>query len=443
MKFIFSFFIFCAVCISSSGPLQALTVIRDTETQNLLNDYVRQIFKTGGLPEQNVEVILLSDASINAFVAYGQTIFVHTGLILNAEHPDDLMFVLAHETGHILAGHIVSGIEQYKTAQKTAWISGIIGGLAGIAAGRPDAGIAVLIGSQSAGLGLFSSYRQTQESAADKIAMDILNKLGYSTNGFKNIMRKIQAQERISVSGEIPPYLQTHPLTQDRLKNLTQSFEQEKPLKKDPKFDRVRAKLASFLLPLEQVKSLSTGTDIPARYARAIYDYRKHDLKQALTGLDKLILQEPENPYFHELKGQFLFESGQFKEAEKAYKKALSFAPQADLIRIALAQVLLETEDTQNAEKALEHLQKARLAQDSDAFLWRLTATAYNQLGKNAYTQWAMSEYLAASGKILDAQKRAKNALRLFEKQTDTSLEALAVQNRLNDIMALKQPEKN
>ena len=84
-----------------------MSVIRDTETEELLLGYIRPIFKAAGLNPENAEVVIINDPSINAFVAGGQTIFIHTGLLLKANVPDEVVFVLSHETGHIVGGHIV------------------------------------------------------------------------------------------------------------------------------------------------------------------------------------------------------------------------------------------------------------------------------------------------------------------------------------------------
>ena len=196
-----------ALTLLFSSNAWALNLIRDTEIEKTVTGYVQQIFKAANLPPENAEIVLINDPSINAFVAGGQTIFIHTGLITHAKYIDDLIFVLSHETGHIVGGHVTRGITEYQKAQKTALISTVLGGVLAVASGRPDAGIAVMMGSQSSAMGTFTAYRQVEESSADRIAVDIVQKLGYSMNGFSNIMTMIQAEERLNAGENQMTYL--------------------------------------------------------------------------------------------------------------------------------------------------------------------------------------------------------------------------------------------
>ena len=183
---------FCFASLSA----QALSVIRDTEAEAVMLSYLRNIFKAAGLNPQNAQVILVNDPSVNAFVAGGQTVFIHTGLLTQAQSVDDVIFVLSHETGHIVGGHITRGQGVLSQAQGAALISTILGGLVAVA-GRPDAGIAVMMGGSTSAAGLFTAYRQGEESAADRTAVDIMKRLNYSMIGFENTMKTIQAQERL------------------------------------------------------------------------------------------------------------------------------------------------------------------------------------------------------------------------------------------------------
>ena len=266
----------------------ALSVIRDSEIENVLTGYVRQIFKTVDLPPENAEIVLINDPSINAFVAGGQTIFVHTGLITSAKSADDLVFVLSHETGHIVGGHITRGMVAMEKAQTTALISTLMGGLLAVVSGRPDAGIAVMLGSQTSAMGSFAAYRQTEESSADRVAVDVVGKLGYSMQGFTNVMQEIQAQERLN-AGEFQNYMRTHPMTQDRRQNLQRFTEGARPVHQDKSFTRIKAKLIGFLWDPKQVRLKYATDSADDIYARAIADYKDHKVEKALIALEKLM----------------------------------------------------------------------------------------------------------------------------------------------------------
>lgn len=406
----------------------ALNLIRDTEIEKTLTGYVQQIFKATDLPPENAEVVLINDPSINAFVAGGQTIFIHTGLITQSKYIDDLIFVLSHETGHIVGGHVTRGIAEYQKAQKTALISTLLGGVLAVASGRPDAGIAVMMGSQTSAMGTFGAYRQVEESSADRIAVDIVQKLGYSMNGFSNIMDKIQAEERLNASENQIGYLRTHPMTTDRKQNISHFLKNTPSLQNDDSFNRIRAKLVAFMMDEKQALLQYNGTTNNDLYAQSIIDYRAHRFDKAFEKLDILISKEPENPYLYELKGQFKFETGKIDEAIQNYQKAYDLT-NAPLIGIALAQAMLEKQDKNNVQRALHLLEKAVLKEGDSVLPWRLMATAYDRLNKPDLAQYAMAEYYYQTGKTKQAEKTAEKALKKLDKKS-------VAHQHLNDLLA-------
>ena len=329
-------------------PVQAISLIRDTEVEEAILTWVKNIFKAANLEPENARIMLVNDPSINAFVAGGQTIFVHTGLITQSKALDDLMFVLSHETGHIVGGHVTRGMTAYKNAQTATLISTILGGVIAVASGRPDAGIAVMVGSQSSALGSFLTYRQTEESSADRTAIDIMKKLGYSMQGFTDTMQTIQHLERINMD-EDSGYLRTHPLSQNRMQDVAR-FTKNAPTPKPTKtFDRIRAKLIGFMNDPKANLNKYQDNSLASQYIRAISLYRLSQRNEAIKLLDKMILAEPTNPYLYELKGQFCFETGDIQNAILNYKDANKLKPSAPLIETALAQAYLETKTPEDA----------------------------------------------------------------------------------------------
>ncbi|MBR6412912.1 MAG: M48 family metalloprotease [Alphaproteobacteria bacterium] len=431
-KFLF-FLWLLFVCLISAGA-NAISIIRDTEAEAWLTHAVRQIFGAAGLDPDNAEVVIVNDPSINAFVAGGQTIFIHTGLILKAQTPDELMFVLSHETGHIVGGHVTRGYQELKNAQTTALISTVIGGVLAVAGGRPDAGIAIMAGGQMSSVGLFTKYRQTEESSADRIAVDIMNKLGYSMKGFEGVMKSIKAEERLNRQSEYS-YLRTHPMTQTRVAELERFLKSSKPVHQDLSFDLMRAKLYGFLELPEKTFKLYSGNTLPDLYARAIANYRKNDFKKAFQILDDLLLKQPDNPYFHELKGQLFFETGKLKEAAENYKKAFELKSDSGLIALSYAQVLLEIGGIANARKA-EDLLHYVVQEDIDStFGWQLLAKAYHGQKKSLNADYAMVEYFRALGTpvgLEQAKKRAQKIKDSFPKNSITY-------QRLQDILEVQQ----
>lgn len=424
--FSFLYFIPCA---------HALSIVRDTEVESVLTGYARKIFSAAGLDPANAEVILINDNSINAFVAGGQTIFVHTGLITNATNVDDVVFVLSHETGHIIGGHVVRGIEQLKNAQSTALISTVLGGLVAVAGGRPDAGMAVMMGGQGSALGLYLSYRQVEESSADRTAVDIMNKTGYSLIGFKNTMRQIEQMERLNASREAGAYLNTHPVTKDRIRDMERFTANAKPARQDAAFDMIKAKLIGFLYTPKKTREIYKGDALSDKYALAIALYRDKKIPQSLQKIDELITLNPDNPFFYELKGQFLFETGRVDEAIRAYEKAVNLLPRAPLIRLALGQALTESEQKQAPEKAVFHLSRVVT---QDAYIpeaWRLLAIAHGKNKNIPMADYAMAEYYQLIGNTKEARRLAERALKGVPQGTPAYL-------HLQDILATSADRK-
>lgn len=422
--------IFFCLILMLNLPASAISVIRDAEIEEVITGWLKSIFQAVNLPPENAEVVLVNDPSINAFVAGGQTIFVHTGLFTNATSIDDVMFVLSHETGHIVGGHITRGITAMERAKTTTLVSTILGGILAVAAGRPDAGIAVMIGSQGSAMGQFLTYRQTEESSADRTAVDVMKKLGYSMQGFTNIMKNLRRLERLNDESDAS-YLRTHPMTQNRMRDLDRFTSSASEVKKDQLFERVKAKLIGFMEKPADVLVHYKGNSFADKYARAIALYKKHELDKSFKLLDDLIKENPNDAYLYELKGQFSLEQGFIDQAIKNYEQANRLKPNNPLIEIALAQSYLEKKDKKMADKALPLLIQATLDEPDLALGWRLMATAYSYQGKDLLADYAMVEYEQASDKLSAAQKRAKKLLSKFDK------ESLYYQ-RLQDIIALK-----
>lgn len=428
------YFLILSLFLLIQHPAMALSVIRDTEIEDTVTGWVKKIFKAAGLAPEHAQIVLINDPSINAFVAGGQTIFIHTGLFTNANSIDEVMFVLSHETGHIVGGHITRGISAMERAQTATLVSTILGGVLAVISGRPDAGIAIMMGSQGSAIGQFLTYRQTEESSADRTAVDVLANLGYSMQGFTNIMKSLRHLEVLNDESDTG-YLRTHPMTQDRVRDLDRFTQNAPAVKHDLIFDRIKAKLVGFMEKPQDVLAYYKGNSFADRYAQAIAFYRQHNLDKSFAILDNLIQEHPNDAYLYELKGQFSLEKGLIDQAIQNYEQANRLKPQKPLIELALAQSYLEKKDKKLAQKALPMLRQATLTEPDLALGWRLMATAYNLLEQSAEAEYAMVEYERASDKIPAAQKRAKKLLKQFTQESP-------YYQRLEDILALAQKEE-
>ena len=419
-------FLFCTILTQTKAFCNTLSIIRDTEIELYALNGCKKLFKTAGLNDSGVKVVFLNDLSLNAFVAGGSTVYIHAGLITQTDYSDEFFGVLAHETGHVVGGHTIRLVNEIEKAQNTALITTILGGIAAIASGRGDVGMAIMLGGMSSASGMLSAYRQTEENSADSIAVDLIQKSGYSVAGLHEVMKKIEKQERLRIDN-MPNYLRSHPLTRERIQFLEQKTEGNNQLKRDIEYDLIKAKLFSFLKSPNETRVVYNGSSSADLYALAIADFKETKIDQALEKTDKLIEQTPDNPFFHELKGQILFETGKITEAIKSYESAHNLLPEASLIRISLSQALLESQEIENRDKAIEHLLYITSRDNYLPDAWYFLHIAYGKKNQFALSDYAKIEYLMLSGKHAEIKE-------LLPKLKEDLASDNVKMNRLNDI---------
>ncbi len=432
----------------SVQPATAKGLIRDAEIESLLRLYANPIFRAAGLRPSAIEVNIIAAKSINAFVSGGQRIFVHTGLITESKTPNQVIGVLAHETGHIAGGHLARLRNQLDKAQTASIVSLLLGAaaIAGSAAAGArnvgQAGTGIVIGGQNVARRTLLSYQRAQEAAADQAAMRYLNATKQSGKGMMDLFDKLANQAIVSLR-YADPYVFSHPMPRDRVRLL------ENLARKSPYFNKkdspglvarhklAQAKLHGFLDSASTVyrRYPSSDQSIYARYARAIASYRQADMKQAIRLMDGLIKQVPKNPYFWELKGQAYFETGKPAKAVGPLRKAVSLAPNAALIRILLAQALISQNSPKATAEAVKHLRKAATRENRSITLHQQFAIAYARQGKLGRADLSAAEAAFIAGDIDLAKMRAKRAKSRLKAGTPQWIKA-------NDILRFKKPKK-
>lgn len=406
----------------SAAQAQRLNLIRDAEIENTIRTFVIPIWKAAGLDPNGVEIMIVQDGSLNAFVAGGQRIFINTGLIMRTETPNQLIGVLAHESGHIAGGHLARMQEELRSLSTMQILETILAGGAmaggamagGVGRGGPTGGVNKAPGSIMS----FLKYSQTQESAADQAAMTYLQRTGQSPKGSIEFLRVLQKEERLAIS-QRDPYLTTHPLTPDRIEAFEQAAARSPYVNTPdtPQFlnmhHRIVAKLFGFVAPDAALQRFSEADrSVTARYARGIALYRKGSLGSALLTIDGLLKEYPNDPYFNEVRGQMLYENGRAAEAVISYRRAVQLLPSSGLLKIDLARALLDTNNAENDREAIRNLELA-VQQESGSFdLWRLMAAAYSKQNNAAMTSLARAEMAILRGQRSEAQAHAAAAER-------------------------------
>lgn len=414
--------------VSLTTPSAAFgqSVIRDAEIENTIRDYAAPVLQTAGLDPQHVRIHIIQDKRLNAFVAGGQRIFLTSALIRNTEHPGQLTGVLAHEIGHIAGGHLARLEGALRDAQTQALIGNLLGLAVGVLA-RDGAAAAAggSVGTHIATRNLLH-YTRVQERSADQAALDFLDQTRQSARGMLEFFETLSNQELLVVSDATQrenSYTVTHPLTRDRIafvrNHVNRSPYSDEPVTPEQRaaHQRIVAKLDGFLNPPARTFTKYGASDdsLPARYARAIANYRMANVEEALRIIDGLIREHRNDPYFWELKGQVLFESGRLAEALPAYEKAISVRPNEPLLLVSRAHVQIELNRPELLHAAVDGLESALQQDPNLPFAWRLAAIAYGRVGQLGMSHLASAEYNLATGNGRDAAafaERAKKALK-------------------------------
>lgn len=413
-----------AFALMAAQTASAQSLIRDAEIEDTLRVYTNPLLDAAGLRREDVRIYIVNEDNVNAFVAGGQNIFMNTGLIMRAETPNEIIGVLAHETGHIAGGHLSRSREAMGQALGPMLISIGLGVLA-IAAGAPDAGAALIAGSQGFAMANFVRFTQVQESAADQAGASYLEQSGQSGRGlisfFDSQIRPYEWQTR-----RAPPWMMTHPYSSDRVEALRQrvgrasnrdAVDSEENLRR---FRFMQAKLIGFVRSEGQVLARYPlrDTSQPARYARAIAYYRQAKLDQARGELDVLIAEDPRNPYFQELMGQILFENGRAAESIPYHRRSLQYAPGQPLLQVNLARALAATNDRASSDEAIRLLQEAVRKEPDNGFAWREMASARFDRGEEPLAELASAEASFTVGDYSSALNFAERARRSLPRNT-------------------------
>ncbi len=412
-------------CMAQTLP----SLISDDETQTFLAKLIHPIFNVAGINFDKNKIYIINDNSLNAFVSDGNYMFIHTGTLINADNVNQLNGILAHETGHIAGGHIARQKLRIEQLQGLSVASLVAAGAAAIATGRGDAALAVMLGSQSSLINAMTAYQMQEERSADESAVKYLTEIKQSPAGLKNFMKKIQFVNRLEGYKE-NSYFRTHPLSIEREEFFKQALQKNTYSDVSPyddEFKLIKAKLSAFLLPVERAKNLYPDNDnsTAGRYANAIIEYKKNNFKTSIKILDELINKYPTNPYFYELKGQFLFESSQINDALKAYENALKLKPKSQEIMLSWAHTALEAPHDKNQLKnIIATLNKVQLNVPSTT-AWMLLARAYAENNQKAQSLYASAQYSVAMKNYKTAKKQIEEAYKTAPEQLKLRLSDL------------------
>ncbi len=413
-----------------------IKIISDEETEQLLAEIISPLFEAADIPFYRNNIFIVEDNSLNAFVSDGNKMFIHTGTIINADSIEELSGILAHETGHIMGGHILRQKLKAQDMYEVSMISAILAGAAAAVSGSGDAAMAIMLGGQSSLFNHYMNYRTEEERSADEAAIKLLNKIKQSPSGILNFMKKIK-QNNILSGQEEKTYFRTHPITNDRIAFFENALKTSpnKKAKNNKKLLTIQAKIKAYLQKPEQTLreySLSRN-DVPALYAQAIAYMKMLKFDKALNKINTLIEQDKHNPFYYELKGQIYIETGKINLAKQNFAKTYELLPNSHLMQINYAHIILEDAPSQkDAEFAISLLKKA-LIRNQTSISWMLLAKAYGIVNDMANATYASAEYSFRIGNFDVAKKQIEEAKK-YKANSQLKLKIQDLEHRLKSI---------
>ena len=419
---------------------QGETLIRDTEIEAILHRDADPIFKAAGIDPSTVQIALIGSKELNAFAA-PRVMGVNTGLILQTKDPNELQGVMAHEVGHLAAGHSARSDEMAHAGMRPFLLTMGLGVLAALA-GSGDAAAGLMSSAGYFGTLGAIGYSREQEGRADQAGATLLDKAGLSGKGLADFFDNFRYQEVFEEARRYK-YFRDHPLSSDRIDALRTRVEAMPHYKETDSPEAraehaiMKAKLEGFLNPqVAIVKYAETDKSYPARYARAIAYYQLKEPDKALRLIDALLQEQPNNPYLWELKGQVLFEFGRAKEAEEPQRRSVELKPDAPLLRINLGQTLIALDDNAKVDEGIGELKKALTQENDNAEAWRLLAQGYDKRGQDGLARLATAEYDFNIGDMTQARIFAMRAREKLRKDTPDW-------RRATDIVLASKPSKD
>ncbi|ABV92909.1 peptidase M48 Ste24p [Dinoroseobacter shibae DFL 12 = DSM 16493] len=401
-------------------PAQAVTLIRDAEIERSLRELATPLMAAAGVNPARVDIWVIEDSKLNAFVADPQTIVIHSGLLLRLETPQQVQAVLAHELAHIANGHISRRIDNMRAMNRFARMGLILAAAAGAATGSPEAAIGLGAGAAGAARRAFFGHTRAEEAAADRSSIRYMTNAGVSPVAMVEVLNIFRGQEALS-PGRQDPYLRTHPLTRDRLRAAEGFAAASPPAPSDQSeaaywYARLQGKLSAFLRNPDWTLRRVPPSDRSevAVMRRAIAYHKKPDPDRAAREVEALLALRPDDPYYTALKGQFAFESRRYDAAVAAYERAVSLAPREPLLLAQLGRAYLAQNTAASNRKALEVLAAAYGRDAGNPSLLRDLAQAYARAGQNGMASVTTAERHAMSGRVSDAGLQARRAMALL-----------------------------
>lgn len=395
----------------------ALQIIRDDETELFMHSLANNLLKSAGQPQNSLNIYLAINKEFNAFVFPGRNLVMNTGTIINSSY---LMVagIMAHEIGHIAAGHLQLQALANQNYQLQR-IAGLITGGILLASGIPEGATAAISASEHAALMQRLKHSRRDEAMADNLAIRFLAQTSINPNGMREAMQYLTRYQRLQ-SSATNSYLYTHPLSTERLSNISlalQKYDTDSSSynnSSEREFASIKAKLSAYLLGNTELMHAELDRDFGFTeandYWRAILLYRRHQHKKAEEVASRISDEHPNNPYIYELRAQIAAGCKDLNASINFYEKALALLPKAISMKIDAARVAIMQNNPSGFQKAITWLEQVMAVERDNLMAIRQLITAYGKLGKMGEAYYWQAEEQIIISKPIEARNFIEKA---------------------------------
>ena len=402
-----------ATLLATGTVAQAQSLIRDAEIEQTLRLIADPVLRAAGLGTSRVNLYIVNNRELNAFVAGGDNIFLHSGLLAKLDGVAEIQAVIAHEAAHITGGHLARRNLKLRSTNTAAGIGALLAVLAAVG-GSGEAAVAIGSGSQEALRRNLLAHSRAEEASADQAGLNYMVGASADVQAMLRVLKLFRGQELLS-NNRMDPYVRTHPLWSDRFRLLEDriaSAPKGKPPSDTLKYWHARmvAKFDAFQLPPARILKNTKGNGEIATLSRAIAYHRLPNTKKSEAAVNALVKARPKDPFYWDLKGQFAIENGKAADAIRAYRQAVSLAPKSPLLLAGLGRALVAEGSNAAVREALSVLETSNRLDRANAQVLRDLGRAYAMTGQKGRASLATAERFALQTRFKDAEIHAKRA---------------------------------
>ena len=357
-----------------------------------------QLATSSELSSVELYPVLIASEELNAFAAPGGIVGVNLGLLRHAKDIHEYSAVIAHELAHLSQRHYARGQEARQGIALPSLVS-LIGSVAIIASGNQDLGAATLLGSQALSQQSLLKYSRSHEAEADRIGFNTLVRAGIDPYGMERLFKHMG--QMYMGRGEPPPWLLTHPLTQDRIGDARRQADtiERKIYERSPDYQWMRARAMLWFAKtpdeaMERAKQIQSS-ELAKTYAMALALIQDQQWDQGVELLEGLREAHPRNILLSASYGEALVTAKRTEEAASFLKRALEFNPGNQPLGMVYAEGLRKTKDFDTAVRVLREQCRNR-PYDIDA--WYALAETAGLAGDVPLVHQARAEFYVLRG---------------------------------------------